>query len=134
MFILRKRGWDTPERAVTPEAVSVGRRALLAAAAAGAGMAGGSALAGWNLFGGDDKPAAKPAPPPRPLAAGRNARFDPGRAVTSERAVATYNNFYEFGASKSIYEAAQALPVEPWTIQIAGMVQTPRSIGLDDLL
>ena len=34
MHILRRRGWEIPERLVTPEALVMGRRTALAAAAA----------------------------------------------------------------------------------------------------
>jgi sulfoxide reductase catalytic subunit YedY len=36
-----------------------------------------------------------------PLAAPRNARYDPGRAITPEPEATSYNNYYEFGQSKS---------------------------------
>jgi sulfoxide reductase catalytic subunit YedY len=45
-----------------------------------------------------------------------------------------YNNYYEFDGSKTVTPAAYALPVSPWNIEIAGMVEKPRSIGLEDLL
>ena len=48
--------------------------------------------------------------------------------------MSTYNNFYEFGTDKSIYRAAQRMPVSPWTIKIEGMVEKPATLGLDDLL
>jgi sulfoxide reductase catalytic subunit YedY len=137
MFIHLRRGWEIPERSVTPEAVVVGRRAALA----GGALLGGALAAGlavrparaWTLFGGG-KDTAAPAVPLKPLVAARNDRYDAGRALTAEKDATTYNNFYEFGESKSIYEAAQSLHVEPWTIRIEGMVKTPRTIAYDDLL
>jgi sulfoxide reductase catalytic subunit YedY len=47
---------------------------------------------------------------------------------------ATYNNYYEFGSSKRIYEAAKALPLRPWEIKIGGLVEKPFTIGVDDLM
>jgi sulfoxide reductase catalytic subunit YedY len=64
----------------------------------------------------------------------RSAVYDAGRAITPEQDSTTYNNFYEFGTDKSISRAAQRLPVAPWTIAIDGMVEKPRTIGIDDLL
>ena len=136
MLIRRRRGWEIPESRVTPEAAMAGRRALLGAGlAAGAGLIGAGAprtAHAWSLFGGSS-PAAPPVPL-RPLQARHNPRYVAGRTLTPVEAAESYNNFYEFGESKSIADAAQALRVSPWSIQLAGMVKTPRSIGIDDLL
>ena len=64
----------------------------------------------------------------------RNDKFKLDRAVTDETINTTYNNFYEFGSSKSISRAAQALKLRPWTIKIDGMVEKPQEIGIDDLI
>ena len=50
---------------------------------------------------------------------------DAGRAVTAEEINRTYNNYYEFGTSKQIDDAAEALPIRPWTVMIDGVVETP---------
>jgi sulfoxide reductase catalytic subunit YedY len=133
MFVHRRRGWEIAESKVTPEAAALGRRGVLAgAAAAGAVLGTARPAAAWKLFGGD-KPEAAPVTL-TPLTAPRNARYDAGRAITPENAATTYNNFYEFGEDKDVVEAAQALKVAPWTIAIGGMVKTPRTLGLEDLL
>ena len=44
------------------------------------------------------------------------------RPITDEALAAKYNNFYEFGGSKSIWEAAQALPTENWKVEVIGLV------------
>ncbi len=111
MVIHRRHGWRLRESAVTPEAYSVGRRGLLVGAGAAA-LVAGSATAH-----------AEP-----------DAKYPPGRALTPEAESTTYNNFYEFGTDKSIYRAAQRLPVTPWQIEIAGLVEKPRKLDLDDLL
>ena len=43
-------------------------------------------------------------------------------AITPQEITSTYNNFFEFGSSKRIAEAAQALKIRPWTITLDGMV------------
>jgi sulfoxide reductase catalytic subunit YedY len=131
MLIGKRRGWEIAESKVTPEAVVTGRRALLA----GAGIAAGlshirPARAQFSLFGGSKTPEQ----PLKPLAAKRNDKYAPGRDVTPDQDATSYNNYYEFGMSKSVSNAAQALKIEPWTIAIAGMVKQPRTIGYDDLL
>ena len=118
MPIRRPRGWEIPESRVTPEHLVFGRRkafGLGAAIAAAPGIAAAQAPGGL---------------PP----AMRNTRYAPGRDITGERDVTTYNNYYEFGSSKSISQAAQRLPLRPWTVKVEGMVETPREFGIEDLL
>ena len=55
------------------------------------------------------------------------------RPITDEAVAAKYNNFYEFGSTKSIWEAAQALPTENWKVEVTGLVRNPRTYDLDDL-
>lgn len=54
---------------------------------------------------------------------------------TSRRAVTTYNNFYELGTDKSDpTENIHRLKPSPWTLRIEGLVNKPRSLGIDELL
>ncbi len=131
MFIKRRRGWEIPERLVTPESVALSRRAAMGLAGAGVIAAGPAQAQLSRLWGG--APSA-PVQPLKPLNATLNAKYEGKRAVTAEAEATSYNNYYEFGTSKSIHAAAQALPVEPWTIEIAGMVAKPRKIGVDELM
>ncbi len=129
MLIKIKRGWELPESAATPEDVffSRDRRRFLVGATAGAAtiLAGGTARAQAPA---SDDPSAGRYP------AQRNLRYRLDREVTEERIATTYNNFYEFGSSKTIWRAAQALPIRPWEIRIDGMVEQPRTVAIDDLL
>jgi sulfoxide reductase catalytic subunit YedY len=114
------RGWELPERRVTPEAAVLNRRAVLAGAAALGTLPAISARA-------------QDAAAPLGAQAPRNLVFDAGRILTDEKDATTYNNYYEFSEGKNLWRAAQALPQAPWTIEIAGLVKQPRKIGLDDL-
>jgi len=125
MNVIRRRGWELPEWAVTPEHLFFNRRAFLAATGAtlvapGLAMAEGAADA--------SDPSAHLYP------AKRNEKYVLDRPITDEAINTTYNNFYEFGSSKTISRAAQALKLRPWTVKIDGMVAKPFEIGLDDLL
>ncbi len=114
MHIIRRRGWELPERSVTPEALVLNRRTLLGAGlalAAGAGSARAAALS-----------------------APHDAKFDPGRAITPEKDATTYNNYYEFGEDKDIWPLAQKMVLDPWSIRIDGLVKTPRTIAFEDLM
>src|SRR5712691_7836421 len=64
----------------------------------------------------------------------RNDKYALDRPITDEKINTNYNNFYEFGSSKTIAKAAQALKLRPWTIKIDGMVEQAQEIGIDDLV
>ena len=137
MLVRKRRDWELPETAATPEPVVLGRRALGRVALATAGGAVALTVAApqsraWSLFG-SSAPAA-PVVPRRTLMATRNSRYDAGRAITTEADTEDYNNFYEFGMSKDVVDAAAALPVSPWSVRIDGLVRAPRTIGYEELL
>ena len=122
MYILRRKGWEIPESKVTPEHVFLNRRAFMGAAAGVATIAMGTQARA------EDDPSAGLYP-----ARLNPAYADAGRPVTSEEYNTTFNNYYEFGTSKRIAAAAAKLPIRPWTIAIDGEVETPMTIGIDDL-
>ncbi len=111
MFIHRRRGWEIAEHQATPESAVLGRRSLMAG---GAGLLG--AAVAW------------------PAMADADPRYPAGRPITPEQDSTTYNNFYEFGEDKSIWRAAQRMPVTPWQVELAGMMDKPRTMDLTDLL
>jgi sulfoxide reductase catalytic subunit YedY len=126
MLIKRIHGWEIPEREVTPQSVYLNRRQFVAAA----GLAAGAALAGVPARAqGEADPSAHLYPAPL------NEEFaDAGRTVTPKSFNVEFNNFYEFGTSKRIASAAEALKLRPWEIAIDGEVEEPFTIGIDDLL
>ena len=130
MRIKRRRGWELPERAATPERLFHERRRLVKALAAGPMLlAGGSALIG--VAAAQDDPSADLYPAPR------NERYQLDERLpqlSDERLVTTYNNFYEFGSHKQISKAAQALEVRPWAVTVDGMVEREQTLDVDVLL
>ena len=127
MLIKIKRGWEKPESAATPEHVFRDRRRLLKGFAAGSILATGATLLSHRAEAqGDPSAALYPAK--------KNEKFKAPRAITKEGDATTYNNYYEFGTSKNIWEASKALPLRPWEIKIGGMVDKPFTIGFDDLI
>jgi sulfoxide reductase catalytic subunit YedY len=123
MLIRKKRSWEIPESAATDEAAFRNRRRLLQGLAAGPILAAGI---------GNVAPALAAEAGLYP--ARRNDRYKLDRPLTDAKYSTTYNNFYEFGTGKTIWQDAQALKVEPWTIKIDGMVEKPVTIGFDDLV
>jgi sulfoxide reductase catalytic subunit YedY len=143
MAIRRKKGWEISESAATPEAAFFARRRVVVGGIAGAAALGaGAAL--WTLSErgsaeATSMPQLAAAPPAEDPSAAlypamRNMRYRLDRALTDEKTSTTYNNFYEFGSSKNIWQAAQKLNIRPWEIRIDGMVEKPRTVGIDDLL
>ncbi|MCF1708355.1 protein-methionine-sulfoxide reductase catalytic subunit MsrP [Tabrizicola sp. J26] len=107
-----QNGSDLSWSDVTDKSVWLNRRQLIAGAAA-IGLAG-------------------------PAAAGISAV--PSSLSTQEKPntleeITSYNNFYEFGLGKEDPAAyASALTVDPWSIQIDGLVDRPGTYPLDDIL
>ena len=127
MHVIRRRGWEMPERLATPEHLFFNRRAFLTGAASVAAIAVTPEVA-----------VAQRVDTPDPTAdlypAKRNDKYVLDRPITDEKINGSYNNFYEFGSSKSIASAAQALKLRPWTVKIDGMVERPQEVGIDDLI
>jgi sulfoxide reductase catalytic subunit YedY len=128
-FIHIPKSWQLPVSQVTPEAAFLHRRRFLkqlAWAGVGASIAPlVHSQPGW---------AADPLAGVTALDATRNPAFaDAGRPITDRTLVGTYNNFYEFGSTKSIWQAAQALPTQDWQLEVTGLVNHPRTYDLDDL-
>lgn len=154
MFIKRKKGWEIPESQATPEPVFRNRRKFLTAGAAGAialgsgaylalgrGQGDGVAQAGKMGAGKAEEQlasqlaqgaAADPSAGLYPVM--RNMRYRLDRELTEEKTATTYNNFYEFGSSKNIWQAAQKLPIRPWQVKIDGLVEKEMVVDIDDLL
>jgi len=127
MHVIRRRGWEIPEHLATPEHLFLNRRAFLAAT-------GASALALSPELALAQRVSDLPDPSANLYPAKHNEKFVLDRAITEEKVNINYNNFYEFGSSKNIFRAAQALKLRPWTVKIDGMVEKEQELGLDDLL
>ena len=135
MPIRRKRGWELPEKAATPEHVFVNRRTLLKGVAAGSILAASAPLAARaGLFGGDELLVEHDDPTADLYPVARNERYVLDRELTDIDITAKYNNFYEFGSHKQIWQAAQELEIRPWTVTINGMVEKEMVVEIDDLI
>jgi methionine sulfoxide reductase catalytic subunit len=128
MQVIRRPGWQLPEHLATPEHLFIDRRTFVGAAA---GTIASMLVPNFAL-------AQRVTDIPDPTASlypiKRNEKYVLDRPLTDEKVNATYNNFYEFGSSKTIGKAAQALKLRPWTVKIDGMVEQPREIAIDDLI
>jgi sulfoxide reductase catalytic subunit YedY len=69
------------------------------------------------------------------LHAAKNASFDTDEPKTSRDSITTYNNYYEFGQSKSDpAENADRLTLRPWTIALEGEIKKPVTLDVDTLI
>jgi sulfoxide reductase catalytic subunit YedY len=58
-----------------------------------------------------------------------------GDALTPYEAVTNYNNFYEFSVDKQAVAAlAQSFTTSPWQVSVGGLVNKPKTYGLEDIL
>lgn len=65
---------------------------------------------------------------------GRPSEFSTDEAPNSWEEITNYNNFYEFGSGKEDpARNAHALTVDPWSVEIDGMVDRPGRYGIEDL-
>jgi len=118
-----------PSSEITPRTVYDGRREFLKSA--GFGLVSGAAFLSGIL------------PVPAQAAQANRQKFEKfiktayghDETLTPYEDVTTYNNFYEFGTSKSEPAAtASLLRTRPWTISIEGQVKKLKVIAMDDLL
>ena len=119
MLIRIPRGWEIPEREVTPESVYLNRRSLLQAAGL-LTMEGVLRAAETKLY-----------------PAKRNPEFAKAeRPITDEWASTGYNNFYEFDANnkEAVKDKVGAFVISPWSFEVGGLVEKPQTFHLDALL
>ncbi|QFT58611.1 Sulfoxide reductase catalytic subunit YedY precursor [Sulfitobacter sp. THAF37] len=96
------------ENDVTPEAVYLNRRQLMAGAVAGMGLAG---------------------------MGGSRAMAQDALEPNSFEDITNYNNYYEFGTGKGDpARYADALTTEPWSVKIDGLVDKPGDYAFEDIM
>jgi sulfoxide reductase catalytic subunit YedY len=138
--IIVRAGWHLPERLVTPEPVFLDRRNFLRQMGFASLGVLATPLTGCSK---DDAPAANTSvttnhaamfTPSKTFPAPRNAEFNPTWTLSSERAAAQYNNFYEFTLGKDVYRYVDKFVTAPWPIQIGGLVEKPMTIDALELV
>jgi sulfoxide reductase catalytic subunit YedY len=118
------RGDDIAAGDITPRAVFEQRRRLLMLAAAGAATSPWWTREAFAQTGHGAK-----------LAGKANAAFSTVEKQTPYKDVTTYNNYYEFGTDKSEpARNAGTLKPRPWKVSVEGLVKSPKTYDLDDLM
>ncbi len=112
---------------ITPEHLYLTRRQFIATASA---VAAGALLSACGA----------PTPTPTsgvalPAPKASQAADELGDKLTPYDTITNYNNYYEFSLDKeSVAPLSKNFRTSPWTVQVGGLVNQPRTFGLEELL
>ncbi|NKB66410.1 MAG: protein-methionine-sulfoxide reductase catalytic subunit MsrP [Candidatus Latescibacteria bacterium] len=140
-----RKGWEIPQRQATDEAAFFNRRKFIRQAGLGAiGLLSGCSYEkSFEPVHGQEaaplQPGPAPTAPDTPGGGLYPAPLNPAfasldRPLTTELSASRYNNFYEFSLGKSVYLFVDNFEPNPWTVEIAGLVQQPRTFDVDQLI
>lgn len=111
---------------ITPKDVYLSRRDFIKAAGV---VAGSIALAACA----PSAPAASQ--PAKPAPTSNGATDELGDPVNAYEDITNYNNYYEFTTDKQgVAKLAQGFSTSPWTVEVGGLVNNPKTFGIEDLL
>jgi len=109
---------------ITPKSLYLSRRDFLKAA----GIVTGSALLAACV-----PQVANPTSGPAPQANGRTDEL--GDPVNSFEDITHFNNYYEFTTDQQgVARASQGFKSSPWTVEVGGLVNKPKTYAVEDLL
>lgn len=115
---------------ITDEQTFLSRRTFLRA-----GLFAGTTLATVGAYRFFNPPPAKPVVTAEIENVAKPTDFQIEEKLNTFEEITNYNNFYEFSTSKTaVARAAQNFVTRPWTIAVGGLVQKPRTFGIEDLL
>jgi sulfoxide reductase catalytic subunit YedY len=117
-----------PSSEITPEHIYLSRRSFMVGLGA---LATSAALAACGT-----QKAASPAPGPEaPGSITTTTGADElGDTLNTYEAITSYNNYYEFTTDKqAVAGAASNFKSSPWTVQVGGLVNNPKTYDIDDI-
>ncbi len=124
--MLIRRPSDVAPSDITPSEVYQQRRHFLKQSGAIALAAGALSFAPKSLRAQSVNQSLEPLLP---------SAFSTNEEATDFESVISYNNFYEFGATKSDpLTHAHRMSVRPWAVVVEGLVGRPRTFNIEDLL
>lgn len=119
--------WYLSDSAATPESMFQNRREFLKTL----GLGGMMIAAGGGLTA---QATAQSASAPLPSYKTNPKFSDAGRPLTDEKAVTSFNNFYEFGFAKTDpAKNAKGFSLDPYTLKVDGLVNNPTEFDLDQI-
>jgi sulfoxide reductase catalytic subunit YedY len=124
-----------PSSEITPEHIYFNRRQFMRGVGLAAGAFAMAACAAPIAPAVQTTAPATAAPAAPALAPSTSATTDElGDPLTTYEAATTYNNYYEFGTDKSEPAIrAKDFQVQPWNVQVGGMVNKPSTFGVEEL-
>ncbi|MFZ5820408.1 MAG: protein-methionine-sulfoxide reductase catalytic subunit MsrP [Chloroflexota bacterium] len=120
---------------ITPKSLYLSRRDFLKAAGI---VTGGALLAACGVQAGETPKASQQAPVPGgaavpPSVSGQTDEL--GDPVNTYDDITNYNNFYEFSTDKqAVAPLSKDFKSSPWTLEVGGLVNNPKTYGVEDLL
>lgn len=139
MLIRLSKKSAVKENDLTPESVYKSRREILKKLGIVTASLPFAAQSQANIFdifgGGDEEKASEEVIFARsPLTAAKST-IGTDLQLTPESKVLSYNNFYEFGTGKGDpVRNSQSFSVNPWTLEVTGLVNKPLKLGYEDLI
>ena len=135
--MLIKKPADIKSSEITDQKVYLNRRLFVRGA-----ILAGSAAASGLLYRKLNPPAAVVAEQPKiaglitaPSDDAMRKGFKVNEPQTSFEDITNYNNFYEFSTEKrSVASETRGFVTRPWTVEVGGLVNKPKTFDLDDLL
>jgi sulfoxide reductase catalytic subunit YedY len=110
---------------ITPKDAYLSRRDFMKAASL---VTGAALLAACAPTAADDSQNAEPVPT-------SDATDELGNVVNSYSDITNYNNYYEFSTNKqAVASLAKDFKTQPWTVEVSGLVNKPKTYGVEDLL
>lgn len=147
MLIKKRTGIEIPSSEITPKSVYVSRRQFMRGAALST-----AAVAAGGLLAACSTPEVDPsAGGSTTIATGSSAEegfvqeampgpvssnFDElGAPLNTFEEITNYNNYYEFTTDKErVATLAKDFPTAPWQVEVGGLVNKPKTFGLEELL
>lgn len=124
MLIKNKKSWNLFESDVTPEGLYLNRRKIIQGFGVAAAAAAISPFLGWQ----------------KALAAEnftivKKTDYADEEELNSYKDITTYNNYYEFGTSKSDpARNAHTLISDPWSVKVSGEAEKTGIFSLEDVI
>jgi methionine sulfoxide reductase catalytic subunit len=125
-----KKSNEIKSSEITDEKTYLNRRNFIRAA-----LLAGTTLATAGIYRFINEPPAKEVETDIIANLSKPENFRAPETVNSFKDITNYNNFYEFSTAKtSVAARAANFVTRPWTIEVGGMVQKPRTFGIEELL
>ena len=147
MLIKKRTGIEIPSSEITPKSVYLSRRQFMRGAALStAAVAAGGLLAACGASetepteavstniatGSSAEESFIQEAMPGPVSMTTDELGDP---LNSFEEITNYNNYYEFTTDKErVATLAKDFPTAPWQVEVGGLVNKPKTFGLEDLL